>query len=40
MATEIIFELEAVKPARPTTGNQEDPVQVSFVWDASFKEGE
>lgn len=40
MATEIIFELQAVKPARPTTGVQEDAVQCSFIWDESFEEGE
>ena len=40
MATELIFELEAVKPARPTTGVQENAVQVSFIWDESFEEGE
>ena len=38
VATELIFELEAVKPARPTTGNHEDPVQVSFTWDTNFEE--
>lgn len=38
MATEIIFELEAVKPARPTTGNHEDPVQCSFIWDSNFED--
>ena len=38
MATEIIFELEAVKPARPTTGNQEDSVQCSFIWDSNFED--
>ena len=40
MATEIIFELQAVKPARPTTGVQEDAVQVSFIWDESIGEDE
>lgn len=38
MATEIIFELEAVKPIRPTVGASEDAVNVSFAWDMNFKE--
>lgn len=38
MATEIIFELEAVKPIRPTVGTSEDTVNVSFAWDTNFKE--